>query len=287
MIIPTCTISNLNITKDAVAFVLVERPVRDNYFHTTAINKLCPIPIYGEYKDGGLVKCKGLYEIIVDEIKQDLISQPENISLNHIAICSEKFDIDTLFKAVKQNQLYINEFVGFQTKPVKINIALIHNDIFNDIINGFYMDKYTDDKAEHIYFYEIIKDIPNYIEVIKNLTEQENKDLVSSLGDYSDILFINNKVHEFIKPVFDRGDDFELISPLWGIIKFVTEEDYENLSVFLYAIITGLWIDEFMSYTRKYWMIQNNASCDNCDSGAYKILANSILETVEKGIYLE
>ena len=176
----------------------------------------------------------------------------------------------------------------------------IHGDIFRDIMKKWYIEEYVgngegnkgyENNYTHLYFDDVVASIPEYISRIK---EQISKNLTSRVGS-----IVTNRLPPRMRVagVFDWDDkcvagswlthaykdgDYHTIVDISDIInEYVETEDWDGLAAFAKEVLTVMWIDKFMSYSRKPWIKQVGAGSQTQEPLSYQVLANSVLDILK------
>jgi hypothetical protein len=67
------------------------------------------------------------------------------------------------------------------------------------------------------------------------------------------------------------------------IVEDLTDkEDWDTLAKVVREALVGMWVNSFMSYTRKLWSKQSGSGSQNDEPLGYKLLANTVLNILEE-----
>ncbi len=197
---------------------------------------------------------------------------------------SQQFELDRLASKIKK----VDNFRA-------VTHVQIHGSVFNDIMNKWYIEEYMGDgkgdkgynnNYTHMYFKDVIATVPDYIAKKKEAYTADNS------GD--------EKLKRMLRRFSNRGDfaygdpctagrwiqsagsssessSFSIVLIDEMIADYCEAGDWEGLEKFVNELLVGMWINCFMSYSRKIWVRQCGAGSQNSEPLPYEILANSIL----------
>jgi len=297
----TCVVSNLHITagQKVAMFLLVQNHHEsEGFYYPDVLNKLCPFPFYGEYDDYGAAEnCHGLMlNQVVAAVQSQLVEFDLGENQYHdIAVKRDGFDINVLFEADHEDRLFVDTIYG---RKLKVTPVMIHQTVFDGIINDWtrehhYFTGYgTNDQKFHTREYkfsDVVADLPAWIARASDAVKQDTK--FSNIGGYG--------LRYALMKLFDRNDPeqnlaadwfrtldshytpsalFEIADVLHDLLKTGSAED--TLAV-MTELLKGLWLNSFMTHTRKFWSRQSGLGSQNNDQAAYRVLINSMTKALD------
>jgi hypothetical protein len=309
----TCVLSNYHITSgQKVAIFLLTEQYRglDHFCYSNSYFSPCLFPFYGEYDDYG--KAENLSGISIpfleNSIKENLVEFEVGPNECHdLEVKKEKFNIDIMFDLEHEGRLRIrnpiedyflksmaNDSRDIKPESLMINkhrselyskfggcifIAMIHGDIYKDIINNYKWDTYYWDKP--IKFKDVEEAIPYFVKSIK---EEVKKD--SYKHEFYDCVmrFYGKKdlPSQIISRFFDFNPMEESIINRRDLIVNSLDLSDEELGKILIEMAKGKWIDNFMYNCRKTWIKTTGEGSQESDHNPYLFLNNSISKIVNK-----
>jgi len=199
---------------------------------------------------------------------------------------SQQFELDRLANKIKN----IDTFR-------RVTHVIVHGDIFDDIMTKWYIEDYVGEgkgnagygnNYVHIYFKDIEDSIPDYIAKKKQHCEEmkavEDPKLRIALMRLSgsDSWDSPNLATKWLNG-FDSGSgvEFGLIRVAEYIREYEGKEDWEGLHSFVKESLTTLWVNSFMSYTRKAWTKQTGLGSQNSELRGYRTLIASMTRILD------
>ncbi len=197
---------------------------------------------------------------------------------------SQQFELDRLANKIKK----VDTFRA-------VTHIQIHGTVFNDIMNKWYIEDYVGDSKGnkgygnnyvHVYFKDLLATVPDYIEKKKdayadngdsdeNLKRLLRRFSASNEFDYDDPCIAGRWIQS--AGSHNESSSFAIVEIREKISDYCDAGDWNGLEKFVREVLIGLWIDSFMSYSRKIWVKQTGSGSQNGDALPYQILANSIL----------
>lgn len=286
----------LNIVVDAIRSQLYEFGQGPNEYHDCAVNKgNFDIAKLFEADHEDHLGVQKRYEHDSDDYDHRALEEKQT---EGTLTASQQFELDRLAFKIKR----VDAFRA-------VTHVTIHGDIFRDIMQNWYIQQYVgggkgntgyENNYVDIYFKDIEASIPEYIRRMKDhvdsikikIAEIAKNDpsfsisvsmmsRVSNIGlfDWKDPCLAGRWLN-----TFNHGSScvFGLIDVSDYIYQYMESEDWEGLASFIKEVLTVVWIDAFMSETRKIWTKQSGAGGQNNEHRGYKVLSNSILDILKK-----
>jgi hypothetical protein len=317
-------------------FLLLENKDKRSFCYGNAMYDLCPIPFYGEYNDYGAVEnCHGFgMNIVLEALRERLYEFGQGPNSAHDDTVNKgNLTIETLFDADHEDRLGIQETSNWNNdeydlrelekqrlgegltdsqqfeldrlankiKQVdtfrRVTHVIIHGDVFDDIMNKWYVEEYIGDgKGTHgynknyirIYFRDIKASVDEYIsekkkvaEELKTIEDPTLKWSFKRLGR-SDGWNSPNLATKWLNG-FSRGSsmEFGLVRVEEIIEEYTDAEDWDNLASFAVEALTGLWVNAFMSNIRKAWAQTPGKGSQNSDELGYRVLIESMASVLD------
>lgn len=297
----TCVISNLHITanQEVAIFLLVENHHKEaEFYYANAVNNLCPFPFYGEYDDYGAAEnCHGIMlDRVVEAVKSQLVEFDLGENQYHdIPVKRDGFDINVLFEADHENRLFVDTMYR---RKLRVTPVMIHKTIFDGIINDWtrehhYFSGYgTTDQGFHTRkykFHDVVADLPAWIARASAAVKADTK--FSGIGGYG--------MQYVLMKLFNRDDPEQNLAADWfrtldsehtpsGLFNLadmlhdsLTNGSAEDTLVLMTELLKGMWINSFMTNTRKFWSRQSGLGSQNNEQAAYRVLINSMTKALD------
>lgn len=310
----SCLISNLHILagQKVRVFLLAKNKIEGSFCYNNALYTPCLISFDAAYDDyGGGEDASGFgLPIAINELKSQLmeLEQGEN-EYHDLAVKKSDFTVDKMFEADHESRLgiidlshrYRGSVVTSDERKVdalyatladlpeafrRVTHVMIHGDIFNDIMNKWFIEDYVGENRgtagynnsyNHIYFKDIIADIPDAIEKIKTAP---NSWRIEMLFAYQDPNLAGRYLTSFYS---SSGRSESSIVNIPGYIEhYFNDKDWQGLSQFLEEAFIGLWISMFMGSTRKLWMPHCGHGSQSQEHNGYNILIQSMTDILHK-----
>jgi hypothetical protein len=198
---------------------------------------------------------------------------------------SQQFELDRLASKIKK----VDNFRA-------VTHVQIHGTVFNDIMNKWYIEEYVGDSKgnkgynnnyNHLYFKDMMATLPDYIAKKKDVyaldgsSDEKLNRMLRRFGADSDFAY-GDPCHagRWIQSASRNGGEgssFAIIAINEIISDYCEAGDWDSLEKFATELLVGLWINSFMSHSRKIWTKQCGAGSQNNEPLPYEILANSVL----------
>lgn len=218
-------------------------------------------------------------------------------------------------KGVTDSQQYEMDRLASKIKKVdnfrRVTHVIIHGDVFKAIMEDWAIEEYVGDgKGNYGYnnnyiqirFKDIEATIPDYIARLKAQKEeweQVKAEFTASANNSGISPFNTNAYRIYSMDPFEWNDPCMAgrymrsfssggESNVWGLVRvselvdeYKDNNDWENLALFAKEALTAVWINNFMSYTRKLWTKQSGAGSQSSEPEAYTLLANTVLNILK------
>lgn len=300
----TCAVSNLHIQagQEVAVFMLTKNHKEKHLSYNDVLYSFCPLPFYGKNDSyGGVEDCYGIgLDIMLSAIREKLFEMNVGANEYHdIPVKKKDFDIEKLFEADHEGRLGITtpadyfryetrclehyaQLEGKMTKENKVHKAAleetlkkgvnpfqrvthiqVHRQIFDDIL-----EKHTIqiDYNKNLSFKKVAASVPALVD---NLMTNEEPLLMffDSEGSLAaQFLLSRNYSHKE-----------ELIIKVGDLVKNCVEQGMkkEQLCELITDLLKGVWLDNFMTMTRKLWVPPCGVGSQSQEMKPYQILANS------------
>lgn len=186
----------------------------------------------------------------------------------------------------------------------------VRQDIVDAIKKDWYIEEYVGDgKGTHgygnnyinIYFKDIQAQIPDYVARVREkhaemkALEEEFKKDASGMSTA-----LNKKFYRLVHGnIFDHDDlnwagrwmqgaarddrSSQAVVRIEEVISAYKEkEDWDSLAKFAEEVLSVMWLNSFMSYTRKIWTKQCGAGSQSSEPLGYEVLANAVLNILKE-----
>lgn len=287
----TCAISNLHIKsgEDVAVMMLGKAYNVHDFCYTTSLYHLVPIMFYGQYNDYGAVeKCHGVgVDMVVNALKNNLFEMEQGDNQYHdIPVKKETFNIEQMFEADHENRLGINDPDHFSQETFRrMTHIMIKQSVLDNLLEHHMNREYLgyDKKSgtsqyRDVYFKDVVNDIPEYA---KSMMKKFKKDKYITLEAHGPKGLKSNLAERFMGYMGVSSMRTVLIRPFTlfnDMLKNGVKE--QELCVIMEDMLKIVWLDTFMSATRKVWSKQSGEGSQRDDYDAYELLANTILKIV-------
>ena len=282
----TCALSNLHIhAGDPVyVFLIEQKGFNDYHCYSTHLYSPVPIPFYSHYDDYGRGENNSgaALPVIINSLKKVLIEKELGENEYHdLEVKRDTLSEDNLFEIMKEGRLFVkNKYRNINSnlpEENKVDFVMMRKDVVDSILANFkpeYWDK--DYKTIKIGFDEIIEDVDFAIEHIQercldlylpHVLEDRGSKMASFI--------------RFFDPISLAGTS--RIVPIMEIFSDLVKTGETTLAKeFLIDALKGAFIANFMELTRRSWIPQCGEGSQNIDVSGHKILAQTVLNIIEK-----
>lgn len=270
---------------------------------------------YGEAED-----CHGAgLNLLIEDIRENLLEIELGENKYHdIEIKKDGFNVEMLFEADHESRLFLTteeDYFDYEHNVLKhfmekektgqlldeevqlkarleknlengvapgqrITHIQIHGNVFNDILEKFYLEDYIDNgkgsyKNVKYYFEDILKDIPAVVEALQAQKNTSTFDLFSLHG------LEKNFVGKFFNRI-NTYDTARTLSPMKTIKKMAKDnKSNEEIEAVIVDFMKGKWLSSFMSATRKMYIPQCGAGSQSENLQAYEVLTKSVASIIK------
>ncbi len=194
---------------------------------------------------------------------------------------SEQFELDRLMSVITKEETFR-----------KVSHVVIHNDIMKAILENWYVDSYVGDNRGtsgfgnayiRTYFKDIIGDIDKYIASVKSLVPADLE--FFSFRRASDLSF--NHAEKFMPKSYGYGAPWALVDVSDIVDQYINDSQWDELKQFMTEVLTAVWVDMFMRYTRKSWIVPNGTGSQANYTHGYEVLSQAVSDIIanEKAEY--
>lgn len=290
----SCAISNLhiNVGDDIVVFALVKNECERNRFvYNDTLYSFCPLPFYATYNDYGTGTGEHgpAFEPFMKLLSSQLIEYEVGENPYHdIEVTRDAFDAELLWDANHEGRLAIQSYGG---KSQAVEMIMVHRRIYDAILSQShrYMTKNND--GEYGYFYYTFQDVAATVPALVDKIIAE----LDSLNSEPDVIKKVLKSYMISDSVFKYDRDDRLMAYLAsGNHRLALIPDYKNYLVDFTAkngreatigliteFLKGLFINEFVSDTRKLWVPPSGSGSQQQDHAPYLVLIQAMRETLD------
>lgn len=295
----TCAVSNLHITagQRVVIFMLGKQPKQYDFCYVNSYYEVCMLPFYGEYNDYGAAEnCSGVgMNYIVEALKNKLVEIKEGKNPYHeIEAKKDSFNLEQLFELDHCGRLSVEgrDRTWPSGEARAVTHVQIHGDVFDYIIENHTVED-LGNQYESYKFKDVIADIPEYIARLRAEIESLEK-----LGDVA-IEYRKMMSQRITEMLFKHeesnlagkwltfgtyGGSFQpfLISGADLIIEEAQKMDDEQLANLLIEFLKGVWINSFMTVTRKAWVKPTGEGSQNDSHKGFDTLIGAMQTVLSK-----
>lgn len=211
---------------------------------------------------------------------------------------SQQFELDRLANAITRK---------YDPRRA-ITHVVIHKGVFDHIMKHWYIEDYVGEgkgttgygkSYNHVYFADLAASVPEAVRRMKE-KHQELKQLEEEAkAEGKPVPFAVLRGLMGTRTVFEWDDpclagswlnsalstggsvDYAIV-PIRETLDTLTQAgDWHSVEKFLNELMVGLWVNSFMSHTRKLWTKQTGAGSQNSDHLGYKVLSEGILEVLK------
>lgn len=281
----TCMISNLHIRhgQEVAVFLIGAKEDSDSYCYSTSYFHPCLVPFYAKYDDyGGGEECSGIgLPYIIDAFKQNLkeLDVGEN-KVHDIAVRRKDFDDKILFEADHEGRLFFETYMGAE----QVSAVMVHKDIFDHIINSWTVETYVSRKTKTISFADIVADIPEYLARYREVTKDKAAMMRGLVGRGLDNLFKYeepNLAGKYLKfSSYSELSSF-IVNPATILAEHGSTMTDQQITEFLIEALKGVWINSFLSYTRRCWIRPTGEGSQNDEHDGHRTLIAAITKVLD------
>ena len=199
---------------------------------------------------------------------------------------AQAFELDRLANKIKKVDTFR-----------RVTHVIVHGAVFHDIMHKWYIEDYVGDSKgdkgyqnnyRHIYFQDILNDLPAYIQSLKS-----NKEELDNTADPKLRMAIMrlSRSNNFDNPNLaakwmgniDRSESMKygIVHAEEVIEEYKGKDDWAGLASFMTEVLTTLWMNAFMGHTRKLWSKQSGSGSQNSDHLAYRVLTQSMNDIMD------
>lgn len=289
--VKNCEGFGLNIVVEAMRDQLYKFGQGPNEYHDIEVNKenFCIERLFEADHEGrlGVEDQRGSFDH--DEYKR---RELEKDRLEQGLTASQSYELDRLANKIKK----VDTFRA-------VTHVIIHGDIFDSILEKWYIREYVGEGKGtsgymksyiQLYFKDLCDSIPEYVNRQK-VKEEKSKAVreainsaMSSIPNFN-VLYASLRDNEFewddaclagkwMNDFKNSNDRYGLIDIKEYINEYCAADDWNGLAAFVKEALTTLWINAFMTYSRKIWVKQSGQGSQNSDPLGYEILANAVLD---------
>lgn len=305
----TCALSNLHIhAGDPVYVFLIEQDgLSYNHCYSTHLYSPVLIPFYSHYDDYGAGENNSgaALPVIINSLKKVVIEKELGENEYHdLEVKRDKLCGDNIFEIMQKGRLFVkNRYSNTNSnlpEENKVEFVMMRKDVVDSILANFKPECWDKDyKTIKIGFDEIIEDVDFAIEHVQErlkdvkkqymkygINEKEAVNLSSCLDLYLPHVLEDrgSKMASFIRffdPISLAGAS--RIVPIMEIFTdFVKTDETTLAKEFLIDALKGAFIANFMEETRRSWIPQCGEGSQNIDTTGHKVLAQTVLNIIEK-----
>lgn len=281
----TCGLTNLHITAGTpvVVFVLTKNLRTDSMCYTTPFFRPLLMPFYSEYDDyGGGENSHGFgFEYIMATVKESLVERRLGENPYHdIAVTRKNFNEKMFFNACGKHRLKIKNSMG---QVQETTFVMFHKSAVDDVLENFEQTDFISEPDggyhyETYKFADIAASVPALVNVLMVVPDDESHlDQIMRRYDPLNTAFPkgSNRAKSWLS--LNRiGEITGNRSQSSQIETYVNAKDAEGLTMFLTETLKAVYINNFMSMTRKMWMPTSGEGSQEGDHEPYHVLINAM-----------
>lgn len=280
----TCALSNLHIHAGDPVYVFLIEQKGFNDYHSTHLYSPVPIPFYSHYDDYGRGENNSgaALPVIINSLKKVLIEKELGENEYHdLEVKRDTLSEDNLFEIMREGRLFVkNKYRNINSnlpEENKVKFVMMRKDVVDSILANFKPECWDKDyKTIKIGFDEIIEDVDFAIEQIQERCLDLYLPHVLEDRGSKMAIFIR-----FFDPISFAGTS--RIVPIMQIFSDLVKTGETILAKeFLIDALKGVFIANFMELTRRSWIPQCGEGSQNIDVSGHKILAQTVLNIIEK-----
>lgn len=298
----TCAVSNLHITagQRVVIFMLGKQPKQYDFCYVNSYYEVCMLPFYGEYNDYGAAEnCSGVgMNYIVDALRNTLVEMEQGENPYHeIEAKKNTFNLEQLFELDHCGRLSVEGREWPIGEARAVTHVQIHGDVFDYIIENHTVEEHICVDGQYnsynYKFKDVIADIPEYIArlraEIKSLEkigdgQPEYRKMMSQRTTEMLFKYEESNLAGKWLTFSSYGGSFQpfLISGANLIIDEAQKMDDEQLANLLIEFLKGMWINSFMTVTRKAWVKPTGEGSQNEGHTGFDTLIGAMQTVLSK-----
>jgi hypothetical protein len=211
---------------------------------------------------------------------------------------SQQFELDRLANKIRNVDTFS-----------QVTHVQIHAGVVAGILKDWYIEDYVGDgkgnkghgnNYVHLYFKDLEGSVEEYVRRLKeahykvkeelaSLSEKSKKDFVA----FNRILrSVKNETFGWDDPCMaakwmnylksDSSSTWDLIDVPSIIDELSEQEKWDSITSIAKEVLKVMWLNSFMSHTRKLWTKQSGAGSQNSEPLGYQVLANTVLDVLKK-----
>jgi UDP-2,3-diacylglucosamine pyrophosphatase LpxH len=284
---------------------------------------------YDDY--GGVEECEGpALDLILDKLRDQLFEMDVGKNKSHdIEVKKKGFNIDLLFQAdhegrlgivdlesprwtarekydvlmekigkkrpTSEQQARLDELLNIMKKPEpmmrKVKHVVIHGDIFDKIINEFYIEDYVgENKGTHgwqnsytrTYFKDIVAEIDDTVEFIMQQYLLDNRLFGHTRFRRPFDTEIDNRVLKWLQAFDGHRTDTAIVQLGDTVIELAEKEKWKEIKSLIHEALVGIWINRYMTDVRKSWAPTIGLGSQQAETHGYELLINAMSEIIKK-----
>lgn len=297
----TCGISNLHIHngQPVYVFVLEENVNRDSFCYSSCLYKPCLLPFNSFYNDYGAGEnSSGIgLPYILKGLRENLVELEVGENEYHdIAVKRDDFDEDKFFQACHKDRLFVSD--GY-TQKIPVKFTMMRKDIVDNILEKFSIYSWKDKKS---YTYadtlkELNSTVESYLD-LQNKSDALNYPFADRPDDKQREISLWFELRNVIPSLsetfsqqvlrtlygYDLATFIDMRGTVPGIVSAgdIKREDKKlQLKDFLAECLKGVFIESFMSSTRKLWTPGGHEGSQNTDLDGHKLLISVMKDAID------
>lgn len=196
---------------------------------------------------------------------------------------AQQFELDRLASKIKQHDSFM-----------RVTHVQIHGVVFRYIMDNWYINEYAGtgngdtghcNDYVRIYFKDLIDGIPEYVDRLKTTVESETDIRIPVKVTTHQVFKWNDECKAgqwMLRAQNDINNHQAIVDVNRVVQQYIDKRDWENLAQFTHEVLTVMWLNAYMVYTRKLWSKQCGDGSQNSELNGYKVLAEAIMEVVNK-----
>jgi hypothetical protein len=216
-----------------------------------------------------------------------------------IAVKKDNFDVDLFFEACHERRLFVTG--RHERSRRHVEFVMIHQGIADHILQKRRVESYVGEglgtsgwgnSYVEYGFADVLADLPACVDMLfKNMNDKDDTlaryDPLRRLTRSFDRTETANRAVRYFR--YDSYNYSQLVNLEDIVVECVDADDRERLILLLTEFLKAIWIDDFMSETRKFWSPQAGAGSQRQESEPYELLIAAMTSVIdaEKREYAE
>jgi len=290
----TCGLSNLPIYGDTpvYVFVLERNPDPHDRCYATSLFRPCLLPFVSTYNSygGGEDSTGPAFSYIIEALRERLVEMPLGENQYHdIAVTAAEFGEELFFKAVHEGRLFVKGY----NEDVPVDFVMFRKDIVDTILAAYEIETYVgngngttgyeNSYVRHRYA-DALTMVPDAVDrIIEAVSPTQSgifKDLAARHrpGVFSDTV-VPAPLGRWIGAETHRYASF--LRPRDLLVDLADAGERDQAIAVLSEYLRGIFLDQFISATRKLWVPGCHNGSQNGAGLEYMLLASTVFLAVK------